>query len=240
MDRCIARSVIAIRGSFFNCDVVDCQKKIGKQTEGFVCQDCYDDGEHNRNHLVKSLKHCVLFDTISSEVSRAICQCGTVSRIGQDGRPRTLFPLAENEQIEHRSTQGSGAVKCGLLYLKEIVAEAKYASMLCKIEKRTTLANERQYARKKREKENERIGKERANQQKQQDRTKKKHKRFHKVHQQQSTSSKKPEDSLQTKEEDAAEDIPWFMKPYVNQYPFGNVHMSLRLGPLVIENGVRQ
>ncbi|KAJ5326117.1 uncharacterized protein N7506_009219 [Penicillium brevicompactum] len=36
----------------------------------------------------------------------------------------------------------------------------------------------------------------------------------------------------------ADEDIPLFFRRYTERYPFGNVHMALRVGPLVIENGV--
>jgi hypothetical protein len=35
-------------------------------------------------------------------------------------------------------------------------------------------------------------------------------------------------------------DIPLFFRRYTEKYPFGNVHMALRVGPLVIENGVSQ
>lgn len=42
-------------------------------------------------------------------------------------------------------------------------------------------------------------------------------------------------------EEAAADrDIPLFFRKYTEKYPFGNVHMSLRVGPLLIENGVAQ
>jgi hypothetical protein len=41
-------------------------------------------------------------------------------------------------------------------------------------------------------------------------------------------------------EVEADEDIPFFFRKYTEKYPFGNVHMSLRVGPLVIENGVTQ
>ncbi|KAF3481516.1 uncharacterized protein GIQ15_04275 [Arthroderma uncinatum] len=33
-------------------------------------------------------------------------------------------------------------------------------------------------------------------------------------------------------------DIPLFFRKFTEKYPFGNVHMALRVGPLVIENGV--
>ena len=38
----------------------------------------------------------------------------------------------------------------------------------------------------------------------------------------------------------ADEDIPLFFRQYTQQYPYGNVHMALPVGPLVIENGVAQ
>jgi hypothetical protein len=39
---------------------------------------------------------------------------------------------------------------------------------------------------------------------------------------------------------EANEDIPLFFRQFTEKYPFGNVHMALRVGPLVIENGVSQ
>jgi hypothetical protein len=42
------------------------------------------------------------------------------------------------------------------------------------------------------------------------------------------------------KEASADRDIPLFFRKYTEKYPFGNVHMALRVGPLVIENGVSQ
>lgn len=35
-------------------------------------------------------------------------------------------------------------------------------------------------------------------------------------------------------------DIPRFLRKHGQKYPFGNVHMALRVGPLIIENGVSQ
>ncbi|KAB2568772.1 hypothetical protein DBV05_g12549, partial [Lasiodiplodia theobromae] len=34
------------------------------------------------------------------------------------------------------------------------------------------------------------------------------------------------------------EEIPFYLRHYTKKYPFGNVHMALRIGPLTIENGV--
>ncbi|KAK6528282.1 hypothetical protein TWF281_009528 [Arthrobotrys megalospora] len=43
---------------------------------------------------------------------------------------------------------------------------------------------------------------------------------------------------LAVEEAAADDDIPFFLRRYTEQYPFGNVHMALRIGPLVVENGV--
>ena len=39
-------------------------------------------------------------------------------------------------------------------------------------------------------------------------------------------------------EKEAEADIPFFVRRITDRYPFGNVHMALRLGPVVVENGV--
>jgi hypothetical protein len=46
--------------------------------------------------------------------------------------------------------------------------------------------------------------------------------------------------AVAVEEAEADEDIPFFLKRYTEKYPFGNVHMALRIGPIVIENGVAQ
>ncbi|EGU77626.1 hypothetical protein FOXB_11856 [Fusarium oxysporum f. sp. conglutinans Fo5176] len=37
---------------------------------------------------------------------------------------------------------------------------------------------------------------------------------------------------------DEPEDIPMYLRSTIEKYPYGNVHMALRFGPLIIENGV--
>jgi hypothetical protein len=36
------------------------------------------------------------------------------------------------------------------------------------------------------------------------------------------------------------EDVPIFLQATTEKYPYGNVHMALRIGPVVIENGVEK
>ena len=228
----ICRAVV--RGSMFQCVIDDCHERRGRREHGHVCQDCYDDGrEHDPSHLIKSLKHCVLPTTISPDISQAICHCGSIPRIDQDGQSRRLFPIAYAEQTKHRSSKGLVPVRCGLLDLKDIVAEAKYASMQSKIEKRITLADEGREAIKKRDKQRARVDKEMEKQLEKQNRP---HGKLKKAFY--AANVKMLEEGIRTGQEEAAQDVPTFMKQQVEQYPFGNVHVALRLGPLIIENGV--
>ena len=36
------------------------------------------------------------------------------------------------------------------------------------------------------------------------------------------------------------EDVPFYVRSIAERYPYGNVHMGLRFGPLIIENGVEK
>lgn len=36
----------------------------------------------------------------------------------------------------------------------------------------------------------------------------------------------------------ASKEIPLLYRKFTNRYPFGNVHVALMFGPLMIENGV--
>jgi hypothetical protein len=38
-------------------------------------------------------------------------------------------------------------------------------------------------------------------------------------------------------EEMVDSDLPWALRPVANKFPFGNTHVSLMVGPLIIENG---
>ena len=46
--------------------------------------------------------------------------------------------------------------------------------------------------------------------------------------------------TIEFEEAEADKDIPFFFRKYTEKYPFGNVHMALRVGPLLVENGVAQ
>jgi hypothetical protein len=105
-------------------------------------------------------------------------------------------------------------MKCGLLTLNERIAEAKYESQVSLVEKR---------------KELEMIRKEAADGREPDGRALKR----------QSTANLN-RDRGALYDEHSDEDIPTHINRYTDLYPFGNVHVSLMFGPLVIENGAKK
>jgi hypothetical protein len=207
-----------------------CQKPTGvlNQPLQHICEDCYREKFLGNTGFVKTYKHCILNEIINSRVSRKICMCEDVPHYDPQGKSLVLFPVGKNDK--HRKADKPGMVKCGLFHLGEVVAEAKYDAMRTittqkKLKSKRTLADEK-----------------RDNQQA--NMTKRKQARRPRIITQQSQHA--PDRDVTTgtavavKEAEADEDIPVFLRRYTEKYPFGNVHMALRIGPLVVENGVAQ
>lgn len=213
-----------IRGSFFH--------SVESRDKEMVCEGCYRAKLYRHPDFLKSYKHCILADVITPAVSRNICVCSTVHSIDCDGRSKALFPISPSDK--HRNGVGnSGALRCGLFDLKEMVAEAKYGAILARMEAREKLSEFR------RADEVQRI---QAARKKSEARTK-----YMLAHGKQLTHSSLVNPSTTLAEfgrssgvEESYADIPFYLRPITNRYPFGNVHMALRLGPLLIENGVSQ
>ena len=195
-----------IRGSFFECVEEICSKE---KRDGPICQDCQNEGKHQRHILRKHYKHCVLTESIDASTSRNICRCGTVARHDTVGKSRSLYPVHAKDK--HRSTP-KGTVQCGLLDLPSLIAEAKFENVVLKVDKRGTLEEEKRLARQEAIRRESQKG---ANQYRRQTATE------------------------TVDEKEAEEDVPFFMRRITDRYPFGNVHMALRVGPILIENGVQ-
>ena len=194
-----------IRGSYFEC----LEKHCTKNRACSICQDCQNASEHQHHNLRKRYKHCILTESIDASTSHKICKCGTVPRHDTKGRSRSLYPVHATDK--HRSTP-KGTVQCGLLDLTSLVAEAKFENVVLKVDKRSTLEEEKRLAH---EEAKHREQKKAANQYPRQTATE------------------------TVDEKEAGEDIPFFMRRITDRYPFGNVHMALRVGPIIIENGVQ-
>ena len=174
-----------------------------------MCQDCQNAGKHQHHSFRKHYKHCVLTESIDASTSRNICRCGTVARHDTVGKSRRLYPVHAKDK--HRSTP-KGTVQCGLLDLPNLIAEAKFENVVQKVDRRSTLEEEKRLARQEAIRRESQKG---ANQYRRQTTTE------------------------TVDEKEAEEDVPFFMRRITDRYPFGNVHMAIRVGPILIENGVQ-
>jgi hypothetical protein len=190
-----------------------------------ICEDCYRSFHYGEDSYVKAYKHCVL-DAIQPEASRNICRCPNINHFDKTGRARRLFPMSKG--AKHTDIDGKGGLQCGLLKLGELAAEAKYDGM--------------HHARKQQKRPHSLSDMKRESIKKQLN----------------IKSKKRPWDINTTNQPDAydtqrhsrtgnmadgmeAQDgIPFPLRGHTEEYPFRNVHMALRIGPLIIENGVAQ
>lgn len=196
-----------------------------------ICETCYRDTHYGTDSFVKVCKHSILEDGIHPAASRNICRCSDVPHFDPTGRSRALFPVDELAD-RHIDVNGLGSLQCGLLKLGDLVADAKYDAMQQNIapnQKSKKLSQIRRLDEikedkndKKREKHRRRL------------RTTTPQNILNDANRTQSGGTQVPD------EIEADADIPFFFRKYAERHPFGNVHMAIRLGPLIIENGVAQ
>jgi len=185
------------------------------------CEHCYRKFHYGRSDFVKLYKHCILSGVITPEVSRSICCCTGVQRIAPDGSSRSLFPVDKADAHRDSST---GALRCGLFELPDLIAEAKYKEMFSKLEKHTKLSEIR------------RTSKEMRQERKQMLKLKKEKGKETPLVDTKKTFAEFDRSTFR----EADDDVPFLLRSVTDKYPFGNVHMALRVGPLIIENGVKQ
>jgi hypothetical protein len=195
-----------------------------------ICEDCYRASHYGSDSYVKLCKHSILTEVISPTASRYICRCSNVAHFDTTGHSRNLFPVSKDDK--HTDVNGPGGLQCGLLKLGDLVADAKYDAMqqnLIHRQRSKTLSeikNSDQIQEGK-----DAMKKEKAR------------RRLRTVTQSTLHDANRTPASGSTSvadEEEADKDIPFFFRKYTEKYPFGNVHMALRIGPLIIENGVAQ
>lgn len=208
-----------IRGSMF--------QSILRNSKNIICESCYRERHYGSNVYIKSYKHCILKDSIDLAASQRICRCSTVAHFDSDGCCRSLFPV--DQEDSHRGKRSEGPLQCGLLNLNELVAERKYQGMLSVLEDHTSLQ------------EKKRIGEAREEEEREMKAQRGGLKTLKELsHIDSSNRSAEAGNSTALEEGAAFEDVPFFLRNFTNRYPFGNVHMALRFGPLIIENGVEQ
>lgn len=201
-----------IRGIMFQCVEQKCREFRKRELGDYICENCYYTSAHPRKHLTKKYKHSIIQETITPERSRKICRCSSVPRADKNGVPSTLFPV--DPKALHRGSPNKGTIKCGLLTLNERIAEAKYESQMSLADKRRELDEIRKEA----------AGEKESNRR--------------------NSNVDSPvqliRDGGALYDEYHDEDIPLHIKRYTDRYPFGNVHVSLMVGPLIIENGAKK
>jgi hypothetical protein len=197
--------------------------------DSIICEKCYRDKHYGQSGFTKHYKICCLAAAITPEISRKICHCNNIRRRDKNGKLRPLWPVDSVADGGSHTKGGPGKITCGLEQLTDLVAEAKYAATRMKTEGDTTLADQRRESF--------------AEMRKIQDLEDKKRKTA-KDHQQRLDRIKNgipvisefgTSQGLTTSD---PENIPSYLQSITDNYPYGNVHMALRIGPLIIENGV--
>lgn len=213
-----------IRGSMFRC--------TNGEHPSVICEDCYRAHYYGSEFYVKVYKHCVLHDSITSDLSRRICHCKGVPHYDESGIPRALFPV--DKSANHVDVGGFGTIQCGLLKMSELIARTKYKGLQeivsfketkesRAIHKDLLVAKAELMAVRGRKNIPETLNVVTGSS----------------LQDQLNNIAATSTTSVVT-EARADTDIPLFFRRFAKKYPFGNVHMALRIGPIVIENGVAQ
>lgn len=226
-----------IRSSIYCC--TETYKSSDASLPDKICEECYREKYLDHPGFVKRYKHCILHDIITPSISNQICRCVGVQHRDYEGKPIALFPV---DKIS-RHINPWGKTGCVLLKLRDIVAEAKYDGMRTlggigkrkkKWGKKIGLMDERN----RRQREAERLRRYgSAVNRKTRNKGRFQHVTKSSLHNP-SERAAASETAAVHEEDEADDDIPWFLRKYAEKYPFGNVHMALRVGPIVIENGV--
>ncbi|OAQ95578.1 hypothetical protein VFPFJ_01688 [Purpureocillium lilacinum] len=182
-----------------------------------VCEKCYRRDHYGRGDFTKEYKTCCLPKAMTRDVTRHVCHCSAVPRRDGTGKLAELWPLKDESGAPHVKG-GIGKLNCGLFELADMVAEAKYAATRIKAERDTTLEEARREDSVLMREVMELKGPE----------------KLKNIN----TSSAPEFGSSYGVTTNTPEDVPFYVRSIAERYPYGNVHMGLRFGPLIIENGV--
>lgn len=218
----------AITGVLFKCLEKQCRAEVQLTQQDSICESCFREARHPPHHLTKFYKHFILRDIIKPQISRQICVCnGSANTASQLGGP-SLFPIDKN--FAHRGKGRTRVLRCGLLLLSDKVMEAKYRGSISLIEKNKRRAEARK---------NVKLIDQEDAKPKSRNRSIKPRKAT--INQKFSDPQTKAEEKTVSDVENeklADQEIPLLYRKFTKRYPFGNVHMALMFGPLMIEIGV--
>ncbi|KAI0508765.1 hypothetical protein F5B22DRAFT_383159 [Xylaria bambusicola] len=226
--RCSSCSNV-IRGSMHRRTVFGEEKNHGEAEVEVVCENCYRERFVGITGFTKMYKHSILREAINPQISRQICLCDQVPHYDVSGKSLNLFPV--DKEALHLKAQQPGSVECGLLRLPAIEAEAKYDGMQSLVFRKKTKSKllteeEKEYEEREASKAKKRQKRHLAK------------KVTHESHNNIVERTTETGAAVAATEAEADEDIPFFLKRHIENHPFGNVRMALRVGPLIFENGV--
>ncbi|KAF4982513.1 hypothetical protein FZEAL_1884, partial [Fusarium zealandicum] len=220
-----------IRGSMF---VTKSQKD-----PGLICEECYRKNYYGRESYIKAYKHSILAESITPEASRKMCHCEEVPHFDSNGRPIDLYPV--DKDANHFGGGGNGDFQCTLFKLGWLVSLAKYDGLQTSVGAKKQGTHYKPAALPKTERlishfraKSEAGAPQKVSSWKPKQMKQIEHTALRSID---STATPSSTSSVAT-EAQADQDIPLLFRQYTEKYPFGNVHMALRVGPLVIENGV--
>lgn len=177
-----------------------------------ICETCYRKSHNNRPSasVRKVYKTCCLPTAMTPEISQQICDCTRCRHEDENGNPEAPWPLT-----------GERPPSCRLLNLNSMIAEAKFAATQGKLDKKTTLDKIRR-----------REGRE--------------YQAMWEAHRDTMSTRGVPPKLPNLNSEfgtsyghaDARESVPRILRSITDKYPYGNIHMALRFGPIIIEIGV--
>lgn len=219
-----------IRGILFKCLEKTCEAAPQLGRKDSICETCFRESDplHPQSHMTKVYKHLILRDVIHPRISRQICVCNLSSGPSATARNGSLFPI--HKDFPHRGKGKTRVLKCGLLLLGDKVMEAKYEGTISKIVK----GRRRMHKSLQTEEINQTTAK-----------LKSRRRGVGRKVAPQNPQSADPQGKTDEKtmsdvedEQLADKEIPFLYRKIARRYPFGNVHVALMFGPLMIENGV--
>ncbi|CAG9983108.1 unnamed protein product [Clonostachys byssicola] len=177
-----------------------------------ICQNCYFTSDsYGRPDWHKRYKTCCLDGDITTGVSQGLCNCKTLTKVS-DGKLKPLFPITSDKSS--RNKHGP----CALMAVDNTLAEAKFDSTRLKTDKSFSLSDYKGLMKKEsdksREKDNK-LGKK----------------------QTPDLTYYMPEFGIDKFQKEGG-GTPPYLRPAIPQEPFGHVHMALRFGTVLVENGV--
>ena len=188
-----------------------------------VCEGCYRERYYGNNDWVKSYKHSILPKAIGPHATQNICVCG--------GIPDSSY---------HRTNPQK---HCGLKQLGERVARAKYKGMRGVPVPDIQLSEKGGSVQKGNESLIEKNGplEEKGLPTKNPKLKRNRLKGLTRLDNWKSKGRTADEGSTSRLEDISSdEELPPLFEPSDNKYSFEKIHMALRVGPLIIENGVAQ